>query len=60
MLEKIKHGGVFTKYTSAELPRRFFHQHLFHRVTERPKNEHWSGRGALHFLDSLVSQADTV
>lgn len=52
--------GELTQYTSAELPRRLFNQHLLDRVSERPKDEYWSGRGALHLLDPLVCQAHTV
>lgn len=48
------------QYTSAELPRRLFDQHLLDRVSQRPEDEYWSGRGALYLLDPLVCQADAV
>lgn len=49
-----------TQQASAELPRRFFDQHLLDWITQRPEYEYWPGRGALHLLDPLVCQAHTV
>lgn len=48
------------QYTSAELPRRFFHQHLFDGVCERPEDEYRTGRRAVHLLHTLIRQAHTV
>ena len=52
--------GELTQYTSAELPRRLFDQHLLGGVCERPEDEDRSRRGALHLLDPLVCQAHAV
>jgi hypothetical protein len=52
--------GQRTEHTSAELPRRLLHQHVLDGVAERAQHQHGPQGRALHLLDPLVGQAQTV
>ena len=53
-------AGQRTEHTSAELPRGLLHQHVLDGVAERAQHQHGPPGRALHLLDPLVGQAQTV